>query len=401
MATRNYRLSGRVIERASGRGVPDLTVEAWDRDTRYHDMLGSTLTGADGSFSIAFDDDYFGDYAPDRSPDVFFKVLCDAKPVMTTFERPMTNLPPGETQVTLEIGAAAMPAPGKDRVGTRQMLKASRFFLQSDFKGVIKEQRDKVSMLGRFVAAAGGKALADFDLEPVRPSGPQTKQVIGQDTASAKANLAAQQVRVTEVKTFDPKTDADSVRALADFPLRLKAGDQVRLYEEQGTVRYYAIVKPVTAADVDAGTVARIDKDVQALKASTLDAAAVRADLETVKAASAQSSAQLEGSAAAMKAQVEEIARLKTELAAVQQSAADKDAQIQTLRTDLASMQAEQKDFSTRFSADKLAALERQVSILNERIEITRPAPTPTPAPLPRSRAPASPAAKRKRGKDR
>jgi hypothetical protein len=373
---RNYRIAGRVIERASRRGIPHLTVEAWDRDTRYHDMLGATSTDAEGGFTIAFDDEYFGDFAPDRSPDVFFKILRDGKLVHSTFDTPMTNLREGTTEVTLEIGAAGMPEPGRDRVGTQQMLKAARFFRQSDFKGALTEQRDKASMLGSFVAAAGGKALAGFDFEPVRPSGVQTKQVIGQDTASAKANLAAQQVKVTEVKTFDPKTDADSVRALADFPLRLKADDQVRLYEENGTVRYYAIVKPVTAANLDAGTVARIDKDVQALKASTVDAAA-------------------------MKAQVEEITRLKTELAAVQQSAADKDAQIQKLRTDMASMQAEQKDFSTRFSADKLAALERQVVILNERIEITRPAPTPTPAPLPPSRAPATPAAKRKRGKDR
>src|SRR6185369_5043703 len=140
-----------------------------------------------------------------------------------------------------------------------------------------------------------------------------------------------------------------------------------------------------------------------------LDTAAVRAELETVKAANAQSNAQLEDSAAAIKAQVEEIARLKTELLAVQQAAADKDVQIQKLRTDMANVQAMQNDFSTRFSPDKLAALERQVTVLNERIEIPArptPAPAPAPAPVPPSRTPttrgpATRGAKAKRGKGR
>jgi hypothetical protein len=359
---RNYRIVGRVIERASRKGMPQLTVEAWDRDTRYHDMLGSQVTDAEGGFVISFDDTYFGDYAPDRAPDVFFKVLRDGKPIHSSFNTPMTNLPEGVTQVTLEIGAAAMPQPGKDRVRTHQVMRAARFFRQSDFKGVLNEQRDKATMLGSFVAAVGGKALAGFDFEPVRPGGVRTTQVVGQDTTSAKANLAAQQVQVTEVKAFDPKTDTDSVRAVADFPLRLKAGDQVRLYEENGTVRYYAIVKPVAAADVNAETVARLDREVKDLRG-------------------------------------EEIARLKAELAAVRQGAADKDAQIERLRTELVDTQREQRELATRVSPEKLEALERQVRILGDRIPAITPQPM-TPQP-PAPQPPVAPTAKPKRGKGR
>jgi hypothetical protein len=351
MATRKYRISGRVVERTRRSGVPGVTVEAWDRDTRFHDMLGSEVTDAEGAFSIAFDDDYFGDFAPDRSPDVFFKVLRDGRVVLTTFDKPMMNLADGDTQVTLEIAEAQPPEPGKDRIKTRQMLKATRFFTQSDFKGVMKEQREKGSMLGSFLGALGGKALANFDFAPLRPTGPQTSQVIGQDAASASANLEAQQVKVTGVKTFDPKTDADSARALADFPLRVKAGDRVELYEENGIVRYYAIVKPVAATDVDAATVARLDREVQDLKG-------------------------------------EEITQLKAQLAVVQQSAANKDAEIERLRADLAATQAEQRDLSTRFSADKLAALERQVKLLDDRFTLVTPQPAPPAAPQPAPPAP-------------
>lgn len=359
MPIRNYRIDGRVIDRASRAGAANLTVEAWDRDTRFHDMLGVAITRGDGSFSIAFDSEYFGDYGGDKAPDVFFKVLRDGKLLKSTLEEPRMNLAAGVTQVTLEIDAGAraqMPAPGRDRIRTQHVLKASSFYHQSDFKGVFREQKGKASMLGSFLAAAGAKAFADFELEPMRPSGVPTSQVVGQDTTSAMANLAAKNVQVSEVRAFDPKTDSASVRALADFPLRLKTGDQVTLYEEQGTVRYYSVVKPAAPASVDAETVARLDREVKGLKG-------------------------------------EEVAQLKAELAQVRQSAADKDAQIERLQSDLAKTQADQAELARRFPAEKLAALERQMQMLNERVVRTTPEAAPAPAV---TRTTAKPAAKPK-----
>jgi hypothetical protein len=188
--------------------------------------------------------------------------------------------------------------------------------------------------------------------------------VAGQDVATAQRNLAANQVEVAEVKDYSPQADTSSLRAMADFPLALKSGDKVTLYQQNGRVQYYSIVKPVQPAAVDANTVARIDQDVQTLKTNIAKVDAVRTDLEAVKASSAQSTAQLDGNVAAMKAQLDEIARLKAELAAVQQSAAEKDGQIMKLQADVTNMQAAQRDINARFSPDKLAALEQQVQQL-------------------------------------
>jgi hypothetical protein len=265
--------------------------------------------------------------------------------VKSTLDEARMNLAAGVTQVTLEIGAGAeMPAPGRDRIGSRHVMKLSDFYHQSDFKGVFREQRDKASMLGSFLAAAGGSAFKAFDLEPMRPKGVPTSQVVGQDTASAMANLAGRQVQVSEVKPYDPKTDAGSVRALGEFPLRVKAGDQVTLYEEQGTVRYYSVVREVAPASVDADTVARLDREVKDLKG-------------------------------------DEMVRLRAELAQVRQSAADKDAQIEKLQGDLEKTRAEQAELGKRFPAEKLAALERQMQQLNERVVRTTPTPAVAPAP--------------------
>lgn len=404
----HYRIIGRVIERASRQGVRGMRVEGWDRDTKYHDMLGSTVTDGDGAFSFTFDSTYFGDYGGDYAPDVYFKVYLDERLIKTTFDAPMMNQSPGDILATIEIDSAAADPAGKDRVSTDQAVKAVRFVRQSDFAGVWRESGARLATLGKFVGALGKNAVTKFDLEPIKPTGVRNNDVAGQDTATAQRNLAANQVEVAEVKDYSPQADGASVRAIADFPLALKAGDTVTLYQQNGKVQYYSIVKPLDAAKVDAGTVVRIDKEMQALKASVVEVATVRADLETVKANTSQSAAQLEGDLATMKARVEEIARLKVELAAVQQSAAGKDAEILKLQADMANMQAAQRDINARFSPDKLAVLERQVKLLDDRFTAVTPQPAPPAAPqpappatAPTPRPPVIRGAKPKRGKGR
>ena len=74
-----YTVGGRVVDRTTRAGIRGVRVEAWDRDTRYHDLLGQAVTNADGQFAIGFDSAYFGDYAPDRAPDLFFKLFLDGR----------------------------------------------------------------------------------------------------------------------------------------------------------------------------------------------------------------------------------------------------------------------------------------------------------------------------------
>jgi hypothetical protein len=398
-----YRIIGRVIDRVSRKGVQGVRVEGWDRDTRFHDMLGSAVTDGNGGFTFTFDSNYFGDFAGDHAPDVFFKVYLDDRVIKTTFDTPMMNQPPGDVRATIEIDYAQAAPTGTDRVSTDQAVKAVRFVKQSDFAGVFREGRDKAATVGGFAGALGRNAFAKFDLEPIGPKGTRNNEITGQDTATATRNLAASRVNVAEVKDYDPQADGASVRAIVDFPLALKADDTVTLYQQDGKVQYYSIVKPVAATQVDAGTVARIDRDVQTLKVNAIEVAAVRADLEAVKANTAQSAAQLEGDVATMKARVEEVARLKAELAAVQQSAADKDVQILKLQSDMANMQAAQRDINSRFSPDKLAALEQQVRQLSQASPrvVSQPAPQTVKPLLTRTAKTAKTTTKPKPGKGR
>src|SRR6266851_9626345 len=96
-----YRILGRVIDRASRQGVQGLRVEGWDRDTKFHDMLGSAVTDSNGAFSFTFDSTYFGDYGGDYAPDVFFKVYLGDRVIKNTFDTPMMNQPAGDIQATI------------------------------------------------------------------------------------------------------------------------------------------------------------------------------------------------------------------------------------------------------------------------------------------------------------
>jgi hypothetical protein len=103
-----YRLHGVVIDVHSGLPLVGLKVEAWDEDTRHHDLLGVAHTGADGTFLIAFDERYFRDHPLDHSPDVFFRVFEGERMVHTTETAPHHHLPAGRHEFTIAIDAAVL-----------------------------------------------------------------------------------------------------------------------------------------------------------------------------------------------------------------------------------------------------------------------------------------------------
>jgi hypothetical protein len=362
-----YVLNGRVVEKATGGAIANVVVEAWDRDTRFHDMLGSTVTANDGSFSIAFDADYFGDYGGDLQPDVFFRVYRDNRLIKSTQDEPRMNLGRGASSHVIEIDLGAQaPAPeaGRDRLSAETAFKAANFIRKSDFRGFARDSGDTMKMTGNFVGAIARQGLAAFNFEPVRPQSARPNQIVGQDSNTATRNLAVHNVQVAEVKTYDPAANLDSVRALGSAPLRLKPQDKVVLYQEDGVVRYYSVQKPVQAQSVDSATVARIDADVSTLKTSVTELARVRSEVDTLKVSGERERAQLASDVASVKIQVDEVTRLQREVGELRQASAAKDVEISRLREEMVAVQRAQADFVQRVSPEKLRQLEDQIRIL-------------------------------------
>lgn len=363
-----YAIRGLVVDRATQRGVRGARVEAWDRDTRFHDLLGQVVTDEDGRFTIGYDSVFFGDHGPDRAPDVYFKAFLDGREVLSTFDQPRTNASRGGMEVRLELDLGQVQPQGRDRISAEQVQKAVDWWRASDFKGTAREARDKFGTIGRLFAGIAGRSLADFDWQPVRPQGAREKDVVGQDVGQAQRALALQQVEVTEVRPVSGGT-RDNLRLLKDYPAALKAGDRVTLYEENGVVKYYARVPEPDPERADAEAVARIDGDVQSLKAQVRAVETLRGDVDNLRSADATIDQRLAEGAAATRAREEEVARLERELNEVRRTAAAKDAEIAQLREDLAVVRSATDALATRFPLDRLEALEREM----RRIVPTRP----------------------------
>jgi hypothetical protein len=103
-----FHVLGRVVTRQSRQPVPELRVEAWDRDVKYDSLLGVASTAADGTFAIDFDETYYGDYGGDTRPDLYFKVFQENRLLDSTRSNVRENVPPGQVPAELEIDSTLL-----------------------------------------------------------------------------------------------------------------------------------------------------------------------------------------------------------------------------------------------------------------------------------------------------
>ena len=301
-----YQVVGQVIEKRTRRGIAGVAVEARDRDTRYHDMLGQTHTDEQGGFRIGFEPEDFGDFAPDHAPDLFFRLSIDGEQVLDTMDRTMENLAPGRTSVTLELDRQALPEPKADRVGVAQLVKAVDWLRTSDFKGVLREGQGKAGTLGGVLGTQAARLFKAWDFAPVRPSGTQEAAIVGQPLQQAQSALAVQRVTVAEVREVDKRSTA-VLRTLGDVPLTLKAGDRVVLYQEGGIVKYYTREAQKNAATIDQQAVAGLGAEVQQLKTQALEVETLRGAVDGLRSAGAAQEQRVAEDAATLRARSLEV----------------------------------------------------------------------------------------------
>ncbi|MBN9385047.1 MAG: hypothetical protein J0H74_30105 [Chitinophagaceae bacterium] len=320
-----YTATGQVIDRDTNEGVPKLSVEAWDTNTqRAQAALGSANTDDNGRFSITLD---LKKLQYEQAPDLFFKVFLNEKLLDSTESSVLWNANTQES-VTIRIRTTRERPAGKDRLNTAQVFKGVDFFQKSDFKGVFNEYKGKASTSLGFIADIFKNAIPNMDLNPLQVTGVKHNDVINQDVNAARLNLATKNVAVQEVVPYQPGLNSTSLQNITSMPLNLKAGQAVRLYEENGKVKYYSIVKEGTAAG-------------GAATASTTPAGTV--PVATTGAGGAVSAAQLNN--------------LQAALDSARQDAAKKDETINTLRSQVEALQKQQQEVDTLLKSEKFTKL--------------------------------------------
>ncbi|MGH7392386.1 MAG: hypothetical protein ACREM3_23460, partial [Candidatus Rokuibacteriota bacterium] len=335
MARQPFRLTGLVRNRATGAPLPGLRVEAWDRDTRYHDMLGVDITDGEGRFTIRFDEEYYGDFAPDRLPDVYFRVLREDQVLGGTEDSIIRNLRERDRDVVIDVDLPAEEPAAADRVSAGQVYASISWFKQSDFRGVFNDGVDRVRTFGRLGAELTKGAVARASLSPLESPSVRERDVVGQDTVTASANLERQNVSVQDVRVYTPG-ERVAVVDIARTPVNLKAGDRVTLYQDsRGVVRYYTIVRDPAPTDIQAEDVARLDREVKAVRADVTQLAAVRASVAEVKAASEARSLEITTDVETVKRDLAAVEQMKTEVEVLRRSAVERERQVKVLQEEL------------------------------------------------------------------
>jgi hypothetical protein len=103
---KKYSIRGTVTNKATGKGIPNLVVEAWDKDLLIDDLLGSTKTDTSGTFILTFDESYYEELCFDRKPDIFFKVYYQGKLLARTEDSVLWNVQKRERVIDISISMA-------------------------------------------------------------------------------------------------------------------------------------------------------------------------------------------------------------------------------------------------------------------------------------------------------
>ncbi|MFO0761439.1 MAG: neuraminidase-like domain-containing protein [Byssovorax sp.] len=96
-----YRLTGRIIEKGTQKGVANLRVEAWDHEAQNTDLLAVAVTTTDGAFLLTLDDDYLAELLDDRRPTITLRLFQGTQQLLTTEYRWKINT--DTTPVRLEV----------------------------------------------------------------------------------------------------------------------------------------------------------------------------------------------------------------------------------------------------------------------------------------------------------
>ncbi len=114
---KDYRVSGKVLHSQTGKGIPDLRIEAWDKDLIIDDLLGNALSDDVGFFQIDFHENYFREILFDRCPDIYFKVFQADRLLVDTRNHLLWNAQQHTESLEIAIPGELL----QERVGTKRL----------------------------------------------------------------------------------------------------------------------------------------------------------------------------------------------------------------------------------------------------------------------------------------
>lgn len=106
MEIKNFIIKGLIVNTLK-QALPNLRVEAWDKDLLINDLIGSTTTDENGEFSFEFSQSYFREIFTDRKPDIFFRIFSEGNQVYSTESDVLWNVDSSIDDITITVDLAA------------------------------------------------------------------------------------------------------------------------------------------------------------------------------------------------------------------------------------------------------------------------------------------------------
>lgn len=318
------------MDKNTGAGIANLRVQAWELHGQFNEPYGSSNVDENGRFILCLD---LGKGDRQKPPDLFFKVYRDTQ-LLTSTEDSVVLKGGEDKEVLIELSIAVAHPEGKDRVNAQQFFTAIDFLTKSDFTGIFSETKSKAGTRVGFVADMVMNTVTKMNVKPIRTANTKEQDVINQPVEGARQKLESEKIVVNEVLPYDPKLNKASLVNLGAAPPRLKEGQKINLYEENGKVRYYSVVQETTAnsdfADIAKQHQAQLTKMQEELK-FTKETAAKKDEEKTALA----------------KVHKEQLDGIRQELNITKENASKKDAEISQItrehKDQLTKMQEELK----------------------------------------------------------
>jgi len=207
--------------------------------------LGTATTDQTGRFSIM---PAAGANNQQTLPDLYFNVYdVDGKTLLTNTDDYVVWNSGTQEDVTIYLYTQVQTTMGKDRINSSQAINATNFVRKSDFSGLFSQTKSSIGTNFSFVTDMLSNSISKINLKPI--SVPvKTAHVVNTDVETATRNLKDQNVTVNQVMTYNPAVNKDALTAIGGFTPVLKPGQTVNLYQVNGQVKYYSVVKTGASA---------------------------------------------------------------------------------------------------------------------------------------------------------
>lgn len=241
MAVKKYTINGKVVDKETGKSLPNHRIEAWSDKSKDSGPLGMAISNREGGFQISIDPAGFQKLEKGTTAEVYFKIYIGKRTVRNT-ENSMTWKTNEKKDVNIEIEAPGKISQGKDRINTPQILRAASFLSESDFSGVYDDFRQRASTTLGYISDMVMNSITELDLKPVKVKGPRMGDIVNKDVELVQKKLEDQNIVVEGIHPYNPKLNSESLN-FSVLSSSLQEGQKVHLYQENGKVRYFSVVR--------------------------------------------------------------------------------------------------------------------------------------------------------------